>query len=264
MCRRAGVALVCGVLLSGAPAASAAQALSQPAARPVVTAENEPWYVDREPIIFAGNLYYPGGAQVFFNPNEMVRSGYYLGIPLYTRTTIEPYSIVFVPVAGGRMQPYERPRTGELTGTAGSTPASIVTPYDPASAAQLLPQAPAPPSNAPVVVFPDVAPPRQSPETAVGTTGREPPYEPMHTRIGGRPKGINAIFIEYGGQRWYSSGDSMEIDPTRMTRVGDYRGFDVWQSRGAKGTIYISTTRGGLIGVPYTTKRPTYDGLRSK
>lgn len=262
MYSRAAAALFACVLVTSS--ADAGQALSRGTAAPMVTAENEAWYVDREPIIFAGNLYYPGGAQVFFNPNEMVRSGFYFGVPLYTRTTIEPYSIVFVPVAGGRMQPYERPRTGELTGTAGSTPPSRVTPYDPASAASLSPQAPAPPTNAPVVIIPDEAPSRPAREAAVGTSGREP-YKPIHSRIGGRSKGINAIFIEFEGRRWYSSGDSMRIDPARMERIGDYLGFDVWRARGAReGRIVISTTRGGRLGVPYSTTPPAYDDLRSK
>lgn len=265
MYRRAGVIVVASILACCSGVLLSAQALSQPTAPPVVTAENERWYADREPIIFAGNLYYPGGAQVFFNPNEMVRSGYYLGIPLYTRTTIEPYSIVYVPVAGGRMQPYERPRSGELTGTAGSTPPSIVTPYDPASAATLLPQAPAPPSHAPVVIVPDVASVPRPSESPVGTVGREPAYRPMHTRIGGRPSGIDAIFVEFGGRRWYSTGHSIEIDTSRMERAGDYKGFAVWRARGGEqGQIFITTTREGSIAVPYTSRRPRYEGLRSK
>jgi hypothetical protein len=262
MYSRAGALLLASVFVTSP--VNAGQALSRATAAPIVTAENESWYVDREPIIFAGNLYYPAGAQVFFSPNEMVRSGFYFGVPLYTRTTIEPYSVIFVPVAGGRMQPYERPRTGELTGTAGSLPPSIVTPYDPASAATLSPQAPAPPSNAPVVIVPDVAPSPPAREAAVGTVGREP-YQPGHSRIGGRPKGINAIFVEFDGRRWFSSGDSIRIDPTRMERIGDYRGFEVWRARGTReGRIVISTTPGGLTGVPYSARPQPLDGLRSK
>ena len=62
-----------------------------PTPAPTVTAEEAPWYLNGEPITYAGNLYYPSGPQVYFNPNEMVRSGFYDGIPLYTRTTIEPF-----------------------------------------------------------------------------------------------------------------------------------------------------------------------------
>ena len=74
-----------------------------------------------EPIVFAGNYYYPAGPAIHFLANEMVPTGSYRGIQLYSRTTIEPYSVVFVPVAGGLMQPYERRRAGDLAGTTGSS-----------------------------------------------------------------------------------------------------------------------------------------------
>ena len=61
-------------------------------------------------MIFAGSLYYPAGPVVFFNGDVMVRTGYYYGVPLYADTTIEPYSIVLVPIGRGQMQPYERLR----------------------------------------------------------------------------------------------------------------------------------------------------------
>ncbi len=75
-----------------------AQVVIQPTASPTVTAENEPWYLNGEPVTHAGSLYYPAGPRVYFNANEMVRSGFHMGIPLYTRTTIEPYSVVYLPV----------------------------------------------------------------------------------------------------------------------------------------------------------------------
>src|SRR5688572_33397323 len=50
----------------------------------------------------------------------MVRVGHYNGVPLYADTTLEPHSIVFVPVGRGQMQPYERLRAGDLAGTSGS------------------------------------------------------------------------------------------------------------------------------------------------
>jgi hypothetical protein len=105
-----------------APAAASAQMTMRPADQPVVTAEQEHWYLDGEAIAYDGGLYYPAGPQVFFNPYEMVRSGIYRGIPLYARTTIEPYSVVFVPVARGLLQPYERRRRDQLAGTTGSAP----------------------------------------------------------------------------------------------------------------------------------------------
>ena len=101
-------------------ASASAQVQSRPSDAPVVTAANESWYVNGEPLQFAGDLYYPAGATVFFNGNTMVRSGNYNGVPLYTDTTIEPYSIVYVPIQRGLVRPYERLRQGPLAGTVAS------------------------------------------------------------------------------------------------------------------------------------------------
>lgn len=108
------------VLLVVFAAPAAAQIQSRPTDPPLVTAVNESWYQLREPVQFAGELYYPAGASVFFNGNVMVRTGHYNGIPLYADTTVEPFSIVLVPVSRGLMQPYERLRRGDLAGTTGS------------------------------------------------------------------------------------------------------------------------------------------------
>ena len=62
---------------------------------------------------------------MFFNGNTMVRTGHYNGVPLYADATLEPYSIVYVPIGRGLMQPYERPRRGDLAGTTGSRPPSF-------------------------------------------------------------------------------------------------------------------------------------------
>ena len=177
-----------------------AQVVMQPTPSPTVTAENEQWYLKGEPITYAGNLYYPSGAQIFFSPNEMVRSGFYQGIPLYARTTIEPYSIVYVPLAGGRMQPYERPRSGEIAGTAGSTPTTLPTPamtVPPAGAAS---QAAGPPSET-VRVVPVFVPSRPEVEGTSGT----PSEAPAAVSTGGRT----------------SSTVRRDSQPDRRTAAGD-------------------------------------------
>src|SRR5687767_2071711 len=74
-----------------------AQMQSRPTDPPLVTAANESWYALREPVQFAGELYGQAGPPVFFNGNTMVRSGHYNGVPLYTDTTVEPFSVVLVP-----------------------------------------------------------------------------------------------------------------------------------------------------------------------
>src|SRR5919106_1415485 len=110
--------LVALALVAAAPAA--AQVQSRPTDPPLVTASSESCYQPRDPLKFGGELYYPAGATVFFNGNTMVRFGHYNGVPLYADTTLEPYSVIFVPIGRGLMQPYERVRGGELAGTVGS------------------------------------------------------------------------------------------------------------------------------------------------
>src|SRR5215208_6465290 len=155
------------LILLAAPAS--AQVVSRATEAPIVTAENDPWYRLREPVQFSGDLYYPAGPEVFFNGNTMVRTGHYNGVPLYADTTLEPYSIVYVPIGSGRMQPYERVRRGELAGTAGSRTPSF--PVRTTSDARELPAAAVSPT----------APPQgmtgaSAPESgAVGTTGRVAP-----------------------------------------------------------------------------------------
>src|SRR5688572_21157906 len=112
------VLLLLATLTIAAPAG--AQVQSRPTDPPLVTAAAESWYQLREPLQFAGELYYPAGATVFFNGNHMVRTGHYNGVPLYADTTVEPYSIVLVPISRGTLQPYERRRNGDLAGTTGS------------------------------------------------------------------------------------------------------------------------------------------------
>src|SRR5438445_12442804 len=94
--------------------------LIQPTPPPQVTAASASWQINGAPIFFAGQFYYPAGPTVYFDGNVMVRSGVYESVPLYSDTTLEPFSIVFVPVGGKVMRPYERKRDGQLAGSVGS------------------------------------------------------------------------------------------------------------------------------------------------
>ena len=116
-----------------------AQVQSRPTDPPLVSAAGESWYQLREPMVMGNDVYYHAGAAVFFNGNVMVRTGHYNGVPLYADATMEPYSVLYVPIGRGQMQPYERKRQGPLAGMAGSRlsgfplrllgdPGAIVTP----------------------------------------------------------------------------------------------------------------------------------------
>ena len=249
-----------------------AQVVIQPTASPTVTAENEPWYLNGEPVTHAGSLYYPAGPRVYFNANEMVRSGFHMGIPLYTRTTIEPYSVVYLPVGPGVMQPYERPRIGSLAETSGSLPSALrpmpnlPVSTDPFGGPTLQAAGSASQTTTVIPVYiplPAVlATTGSSPDRSVAAdrpaVGRVPPVRrPMHTRIGGTPQGSNSIFIEFEGERWYKAGAAEPIDPSAMSRIGTYAGVPVWTAPGRDpGIIYVPVTQlGGSLVVPYSRKR---------
>jgi hypothetical protein len=260
--------------------AASAQVNLQPTPQPTVTAENETWYRNGEPIMSAGSVYYPAGPATHFNGDEMVRSGFYQGIPLYSRTTIEPYSVVFVPIGGGMMQPYERRRTGQIAGTSGSTvsalPVETPSAVGGSSAAPIL-QAPAPPTFAsPPVVdefaeslpLPAAIPsepgrgtgrePRarvESPNPAVGTGGRVASSQrPATTQI--RRQAANGIFVEFQNGRWFSSGPPESLDPRILTRIGEWHGFPVYVAGGARdSTIYIPIAQGLELLAPYSKRR---------
>jgi hypothetical protein len=236
--------------------AAIGQALLQPTPTPTATADNQTWYQRSEPVVFAGNLYYPTGSKSAFNGNEMVLSGFYGGVPLYTRTTIEPYSQVYVPITGGWMQAYERPRTGELAGTVGSTSTLLTTafPAVPTSALGMLPQAAgppvlsrpvlsvaSPPTPEPAVPATVLAASASSEPLAVGTVGTVASRAPAASRIRRQP---SHLFVEFDNTRWFSAGVPVPFDANRFERIGEYRGFPVYAARsGPPSTIYVPLGR---------------------
>ncbi|HXG54191.1 MAG TPA: hypothetical protein VNJ03_02315 [Vicinamibacterales bacterium] len=283
------------VLTLFAPVIGSAQVANQPTPAPTVTAESERWYLSGEAIAYSGNLYYPAGAQIHFNANEMVRSGSVLGVPLYSRTTLEPYSIVFVPLAGGMMQPYERRRTGDIAGTAGSAMSSLPTASTPADTSAGIPQAAGAPTGAVGVPagaagvpagtagVPPGAPgvptgpqavsaanvagsapggaavnPASAPRRAPAPAPRTSPQRrPTRTSIGPKPEGVNSLFVDFRDRRWYPEGAAVRFDRTRMLQIGDRGGFPVYADRDApEARIYISVGVGRTMVLPYSLRRP--------
>lgn len=237
---------------------AAAQVTMRRTPEPIVTAEGESWYLAGDAIAYAGDIYYPTGPNVFFNPNEMVRSGDYQGIPLYVRTTVEPYSIVYVPLPGRVMKPYERRRAGDIAGTVGSTMPSFPVSHTVEPDELSMPQAAAPPSQIPQS-FPDVISPRPyAPPTAVPgaapTAGTVPPPGPLVSAR--KPEGLDGIYIAFQDRRWFVSGHAEELDTAQFTRIGEYEGFPVYRKAGDESTIYVAVAKTAreLI-APYTVRR---------
>ena len=82
---------------------------------------------------------------------------------------------------------------------------------------------------------------------AIGTAGREPegPVRPVTTVL--PPTGLNGIWIEFDGRRWYAEGRSIAYDAARLNEVGRYHGFTVYAPReGAADTIYVPVVPGRL------------------
>jgi hypothetical protein len=271
------------LLLLIAPAAFA-QVVWRPTDPPIVTAANESWYLLGEPIQFAGDVFYPAGPAVFFDGNVMARSGHYNGVPLYVDTTLEAFSVVFVPVRRGLMQPYERRRQGDIVGTTGSR-----TPAFPVALAPVpgrgITQAPSAPTQLPLPIgaagaYTSEEPPASRPGTVVLESDEpiEPTYAPKPataanlgavTRGTGaagprlltaavlrQPQNNDGVWIQFRGRRWVSAGKAVPLNTSEFRNVGDYAGFPVFV-RGARGTtigdlIYLPT-REDLV-APYRAK----------
>jgi hypothetical protein len=242
-----------------------AQVQSRPTDLPIVTADNESWYINREAIQFAGDLYYPAGAAVFFNGNTMVRSGHYNGVPLYTDTTLEPFSVVYVPLERGIMQPYERPRQGSLAGTTASRAPSF--PVRAAAATTPLPQAPSAPTAPPTTVgaigvyTPErtVATSGSSTPSPVGTTGLVaavplPKRNQLTMATVGRPTTNDGLWIRYLGEKWVSAGPAVPLTPAGFRIVGNYDGFAVFARRDKSDQVIYIPIREGLA-APYRLKQ---------
>ena len=111
-------AFVVAAVLAASFASVRAQVISRETPVPARTAAGTDWYASREPLFLMGAVYEPAGASVFFNGNTMFPFTTFDGVELYQDATLEPHSIVYVPIGRGLVQPYERRRSGDLAGTA--------------------------------------------------------------------------------------------------------------------------------------------------
>ena len=240
-----------------------AQVQSRPTDPPLVSAAGESWYQLREPMLLGADVYYHAGAAVFFNGNVMVRSGHYNGVPLYVDATMEPYSVFYVPIGRGLMQPYERRRAGAMAGMAGSRipafpirllgdpgpvvtaiaptqlpfTAGAITSYTPETLSFLPAPVLAPPSAEPAVVEAavDVAPPPFVAKVILSPT---------------IPQNNDGVWLRFDNARWVSGGRA-ERQTNAFTQVGVYGSFPVMR-RAGDDQIYIPT-RDGLL-APYRRK----------
>jgi hypothetical protein len=217
-----------------------------------VTAANESWYLLREPVQFAGDLYYPAGAAVFFNGNTMVRSGHYNGVPLYADATVEPFSMVLVPAGRGLMQPYVRPRPASPTVLMAAV-APTALPVSPGAISVYTPES----DRAAGVGAPSVA--RRDANVAltdvIGTTRyAAAPLRPTVPVVSvRRPESNDGVWIMFGGEKWVSAGAAIPGGAADLMQVGEYAGFPVFAGRHLTQEVIYLPSRAGLM-APYRLK----------
>lgn len=242
-----GFVLTVAVLL---PNVGNAQVFQVRTPQPERSAAAADWQINGDPIVVGGLAYYPTRGFRLFDGQVMAQTGLYEGIPVYSDTTIEPYSELYVPLSNGRMRVYERKRQRELAGTTGSH-----APTFPVES----PSAPAPRER----LF------GTGTEGAVGTGGTIVPRavadaavrsvlpRPRRVSIGNIPPPAgaeNGVWLEFNGGRWYSRGPAESFSAGRFEPVGEYHGFLVYRDRMA-GTsdIWVSVVKDGPL-APYTRR----------
>jgi hypothetical protein len=229
------------------PNVGIAQVYSLPTEPPAISAIDAPWYVNGEPIAYGATLYFQTGPAVFFDRNTMVASGTYRGVPIYTDSTLEPWSIIYVPVGGGFVRPYERLRAGELASTTGSR-----TPSFPVQG---------PRDEPPTIATTGLLNPDGTPQ--ITEQGRTPLSNPAYTGLRPatrtmesvpRPTRNEGFWIDFNDNRWYYQGPLVRFDADRFEPFGSYRGFPVYREKNGPNTvIYVTAFRDGPL-VPYTRR----------
>jgi hypothetical protein len=238
-----------------------AQIMQQPAPPPAVTAANAGWYQRGEPIFYAGAYYYQTGPNVFFDGKVMSRSGAYEGIPLYEDSTIVPFSVVYVPIGGKMMRPYERRRDGDLAGTTASRAPSFPVQH-PSEAYRMMVAS----QSAPIGEFAsEAAPELPTPVSPIGSTLPAPvstastsspaPVPTIARSAASAPRNPAKIesWVLYQGIRWYSSGQARSFESGRFVQIGSYDGQPVYRAGSDESAIYVPLVEGGFL-TPFTRK----------
>lgn len=214
------------------------------------------WQLEGEPVYFAGNFYYPTGPTEFFDGNLMVAVGLFRGVPLYADTSLQPYSIVYVPTADGLLRPYERRRAGDIAGTTGSRVpsfpvepgpsreyATVATPYGGFEEPQVPPEG-RPSCSCCFCGYPACA----LPPCAIAAPGQASEPQDRLVQSAPPPTANLGVWIDFNDVRWFSDGPAVVPSNERFVQIGDRRGFPVYQERGGSAeTIYVPAVEGGLL-----------------
>jgi hypothetical protein len=227
------------------PILTSAQVYQWRTPSPPVTAQYAEWQFNNEPVIVNSLVYYPTRENRFFDGEIMAQVGVYRSVPVYADVTLEPHSVIYVPVGRNLMRGYERRREGELAGTEGSRvpafPVDIPSSIQPTAA----------PIPAPIVVPPTTPTLTRELTSAPVTTARAAPTHIESIPGPGRP---NGVWLLFDGVRWYSDGPATIFAADRFTKVGEYRGFPVYRQKdGRRDEIWVAVVKDGPV-APYARR----------
>jgi hypothetical protein len=224
-------------------------------APPEVTAAAAEWQINGERVVVNSSGYLPTRAVRLFDGQVMVQVAVYQGVPVYADVTLEPNSIVYVPVGGDRMRTYERRRDRELAGTTGSRTPSFPVEIPAATLADDRTVGTAGSIGPSVVEERTVGTGGSVVPNAVGSANVVTP-RPRRTVVETipRPRATRGVWVEFGGARWYSAGTSTSYSPDRFSKVGEYRGFPVYlETAGKKDEIWVQVVADGPL-APYSLR----------
>lgn len=241
-----------------APQLGHAQVYLDPTPAPTVNAAREQWQLSGEAIFYKGDFYYPSGPTEFFDGKVMSRTGTHEGVPLYENSTLLPHEIVYVPVAAKLMKPYERRRDGQLAGTTGSrAPSFAVQPHT--QAASMLDDR----DQYTTRMATDRAQwdwptpiERVEPPALASAPGRRGSVIPsgVISSVPTRETTNAGAYLQFEGNRYFSSGRAVVPNAERFSRVGDANGASVYREmKGNAKTIFVESVPSGPL-APYTQK----------
>jgi hypothetical protein len=247
--------IMIGLLVTFDSIVGMAQVMQLPRPAPEVTAAGAEWQLRGDPVVYAGDIYYPSGPNVFFDGLSMVMSGTYRGVPLYTDTSIELFRIVYVPIGRGAMRPYERISASE------PEPASVTRirsslPIEPGGGE--LREEPRAAGPMPRIVQVESAPAtaRQPVGTSVGAQATAQSGRPGSLLIQSipAPRSNAGVWLEFNGARWFSAGRAVPNRGDTFVRIGTFRGSPVYRNIRSQGSeIYVPSVADGPL-APYTRR----------
>jgi hypothetical protein len=231
---RRHIILVVVVMVVLLAQAADAQVLQSQMPAPEVTAATAPWQINNEVIVVSGLAYYPTREMRMFDSQVMAQIDVYQGVPIYADLSLQPFTVVYVPLSRDRMRTYERPHDPNFAAISGR--GSVV----PSAGVSAAIEEQRPVGTAGMIAAPTPI------RSAV------PEQRRMRSPVMARQSG--GVWVPFAGSRWYNDGPAVSHSPDRFVQVGSYHGFPVYRDRsGPADRIWIPAVEGGLL-TPYAKR----------